>query len=306
MKISVEKKNSTVNNVKTSCSQLVQFKKGLLISLAAMTLSACHNSGMQLQFNGSPNDSSIVNGVEVQQDSPEALATVALYFPRSANGNAISSFCTGVLISEDLVLTAGHCFADFAKEIKVSPKILQENVLIGFGLKDAKDSSDPEVVFRHVANFQVNPNYVVGSIAHATTEAMYDMTLVRLDQSAPGSAKPVQLITDASILKAGLKLTLAGFGLLSAQPMVETTKMMKVNVQVDNPSITKTQFTFKVVKGKSSCSGDSGGPAYVKLSNGDLGVIGVTSWGDKTCKHIGAYTSVPALADWIQSTSQSL
>jgi secreted trypsin-like serine protease len=57
-----------------------------------------------------------------------------------------------------------------------------------------------------------------------------------------------------------------------------------------------------VENGKSACFADSGGPAYFLTEDGNYVIGGITSWGDGYCAKMGAYTSVPAFAEFILET----
>src|SRR5262249_22116808 len=54
--------------------------------------------------------------------------------------------------------------------------------------------------------------------------------------------------------------------------------------------------------GKDACHGDSGGPAYVVRSDGQLLLGGITSRGPDPCGQFGIYTRVPEHMDWIRAT----
>jgi hypothetical protein len=227
--------------------------------------------------------------------------------PQLPATNTVANFCTGTLIAPDIVMTAAHCFADFGQEIGATPEQLKNKITVGFGLNVAKTSNDTSVQFRKIQSFTVHPQYVVDSVSLATYVPMYDVALIRLSEPAPASAQPATLVSDKNILRSGLTVYLVGFGLLSVIPEVQATQMMETDVQVDNPAISATQFTYRTgTSGKGSCSGDSGGPAYIQQPDGTLGVIGITSWGDTNCEQVGAYTSVPYFADWIQKAVQTL
>ncbi len=47
-----------------------------------------------------------------------------------------------------------------------------------------------------------------------------------------------------------------------------------------------------------SCSGDSGGPAFIE-QNGQLLLAGLTSRGDGPCRRLGIYTMVDYFSLWI-------
>lgn len=258
---------------------------------------------------GFAGDANIVNGQSVSADSPESLATVALYLSKGqdVSGTQITNFCTGTLIASDLVLTAAHCIADLSKELGVSESLLAKNIAVGFGRKvmTVIDSSTRDNL-RLVKSFAVHPKYEAGSVANVDHKPMYDVALIRLTEKAPSSARPAFLPADNTALEKGQLIRLVGFGVLNGETDLRATRMMEVDVTIDNADFSLTQFTYLAVGGKASCSGDSGGPAYYRTGRGELVILGVTSWGDQQCQRLGAYTSVPFFVDWIKSTARQL
>lgn len=251
----------------------------------------------------------IINGSTPAQNSPEALSTVALYLPIIAGAspfqNPITNFCTATLIGPNVVLTAAHCIVDLADKIKTTPEVVAKEIIVGFGSKVVNDLTSPDFQYRNVLSFKVHPQYSLSAVQTARTQPMYDVALLKLDSNAPASAQPAQIMTSTAVLKKGLPLLLVGFGLTNSNPQIRATQMLETTVTVDNPAMTTTQFTYVNPKA-GSCNGDSGGPAYVRLDNGSISVLGITSWGDRDCKIMGAYTSVPAMKDWIWSTIPTL
>lgn len=282
----------------------------ILATVAGLALSACAPQADQAESElQGQNQVGIVNGVAVEDQDRIAASTVALYFVRPQVGSSsgdVQNFCTGTLISRNVVLTAAHCLSDVAQMMAVPLEDLLANIRVGFGTQVVKSLSDSKVQFIEVASARVHEKYVVNSVQKATEIPMYDIGLIRLAAPAPATALTVKLVSNSSALVKGRDLTLAGFGLTSGSPRVAAKQMMKVNVKVDNPAVTAVQFTYRVQDGRSACSGDSGGPAYVTNTKGELLVVGVTSWGDQFCKMIGAYTSVPVFVSWIQETIRTL
>ncbi len=286
-----------------------------LTLISVLTLSAglaCQQKsnfqGRQHQWYNTDLTPAIVNGEPVLATDPVANSTVALYLdlPQAPNQKEnLIGICTGTLITKDIVLTAAHCFVDAGKEIEMNTEELRQRTRIAFGLPvfNNENSKDSQAVqFRLAKSVIIHSKYYVGAVYKAEKEAMYDMALIQLDSAAPAGYEPVQVNADKDLLKKGTEVILAGYGVTKGGIFpIRPKQLMKVNVHIDNPQLTQTQFTYKTEQGKSSCNGDSGGPAYVQTETGLL-LVGVTSWGDRYCTQMGAYTSTAALQDWLQNS----
>ena len=284
------------------------FSKRVLASwLMAAFLVGCGKNNSANSLPAFTNDGQqITGGTSVDGNDPIARATVAIYLNlQDAEGNpSIKNICTGTLVDSLHVITAAHCFVEVAAAFKTTVDSVRQAAVVGFGTPVASSPTSAGVVFRKMSVATVHPGYVSGAVSRATTVPMYDAAVIRLDSPAPQGTVPARLGT-GQIITTGMTITLAGFGLTDGSAQTYATQLNKVNVVVDNPAITITQFTYKVIDGRSSCSGDSGGPAYLVSGSGQLTVVGITSWGDRTCQQVGAYTSVPYMADWINSTIRS-
>jgi secreted trypsin-like serine protease len=224
-------------------------------------------------------NSNIVNGSPVSANDPIGKSTVALYIPAptTEDANAIHNFCTGTLIAPKVVMTAGHCIADFAYDEKITVDELRKRILVSFGLPVVKNINAGGVEFRTIQSAIVHPEYIVDTPSTPAQFEKPDITLLILNSPAPATSVIAKLVSDGEILQSGLKIILAGFGKIDGVNKIPATQLMQTMVTVDKAYYSKTQFTYKVIGGKSSCRGDSGGPAYLINNESQASVIGVTS-----------------------------
>lgn len=245
----------------------------------------------------------IIGGDEVNSEDPIAHSTVALYMPKEAPAVGLANFCTGTLISKTVILTAGHCFRDVAElYLHIPVEEFMTRVRVGFGLNLVKDESDTQVKFLKIKQVIIHPEYKAGMVRRATKFPMPDVALIQLDGEAPETFVPATLGVDPELIQEGREITLAGYGVTASTTRTMPKQLMKVKVNINNPKLTTAQFTYKVVNGKSACFADSGGPAYFEVNPGEYVIGGITSWGDGYCAKLGAYTSVPAFAQFINDT----
>lgn len=272
-------------------------------------LNACSPTNHQPDIQTSNSDSStnlghsqskIVNGEAVIEDDPIAKATVAIYLIDALRPASLQNFCTGTLVAKNIVITAAHCIKDFADMLDISSEELIKRTRIGFGTRVVKDDTDSKVSFETIKQVIIHPDYTGDMVRNAKRVPMPDLALILLENDAPATTIPATLGSNLShLIKSGTPLTLAGYGVTSGVQKTLATQLMKVDVTIGNPKLTSAQFSYNVINRKSACMGDSGGPAYVKTEDGNLTVIGVTSWGDRTCTSIGVYTSIPAFSEFI-------
>jgi secreted trypsin-like serine protease len=284
-----------------------------LTSLAFVTQIGC--GGKKASNSVSQAVPSIINGQSVNDGDKFAVSTVGLYIQVPDN-DQVEAFCTGTIIGPRTVITAGHCFAEPAKEIGIPAETFAKYVRIGFGTKVIASATDSAVTLVEVADIVIHPEYGKIPIEEAKpTDADPDLTIVHLAQDIPSTAVVATLVTDASRIAVGTKLTIAGFGLTGLQltnpdEAAQDPKLAKLdptfatslnmtNVTIAEPTLNPYQFGYMTQEGRTACNGDSGGPAYIDNDDGTISLAGVTSWGDSQCKEFGVYTSVVTLLDWI-------
>lgn len=221
--------------------------------------------------------------------------------------------CTGSLIEKNIVLTAAHCLAD--------PTITDVAVL--FGLDDKSITQD-QVIFG--ISGKVHESF---KPTDDKMKVWNDIALLKLEKDAPVDFKLAQLPAADRLpkLDRGSKLMLAGFGITNAlvRKVVKDKKGQQKIVelpstgdgvlrQVDQIVVTavsldKKEITLDQTRLKGACHGDSGGPAYLKQSDGTLLLVGVTSRGTEklgNCNAQAVYSGVSGHLTWISDNTKAL
>jgi secreted trypsin-like serine protease len=216
----------------------------------------------------------IVGGVPIQA-FPDCVAV----------GSRTAWCCSGTLVASDVVVTAAHCMSPGCRE----------RVFVGTDV----DRPDEGRVIR-VRDQAVHPTYrpprkKQGDLAVLLlAEPVDDVTPRRLArQAAVGKSRSVRVVgyghTDA--------FGSTGYGLR---------RMVDVPLATNDPRFggdPETEFVAGApFLDRDSCSGDSGGPAYV-ASRGRWLLAGATSRATESsiraCGDGGIYTLVPAYRDWL-------
>jgi hypothetical protein len=243
-----------------------------LVGALAFILAACGDEAWDYKTTGRP----IVYGST--DTNPAHMATVAL--TQSSNGGF---FCSGTLISDSVVLTAGHCLAAYSRPY------------VFFG-SDVRQSGE----YRASSQGVIHPNYNGQSITN-------DIAIVLLASPAPSDITPIPYLPSNLGLSAAdegvTTVDFSGFGQDERNNSgVKLHVEDVIDVVCDSSGgcagyVNNRMFGYDQEPG-GPCSGDSGGPAYV-VRNGREYVAGVTSYGDQNCSQYGASTTVDRFADWI-------
>lgn len=247
--------------------------KSIAILLALAPLASC---GVQ----SSDSETKIVGGKPVKASSDIAKQTVSLVEP----GDNMA-FCTGTLIGKRHVITAAHCLVD-----------LPFTPAVGFGLR-ATTSTIIEVKLAK-PHKDYSSDHPEGDDA---TSPINDIGLIELKEDAPGYAQVANVLTDANAVVTGEELVLAGFGVTDGRRGTGSGTLRTVSTKISNLSDARREIDFGGAPGRSACSGDSGGPAFVKR-DGKLALVGVTSRGSFICDEEGIYTDIRYFQTWISDT----
>lgn len=239
------------------------------------------------------NNSAIIGGSPARNEDAVTASTVSMII--DFDGTPFS-ICTGTLISKNLILTASHCVEQMEAE----------DISISFGTQLPTDFTNAKLV--KVTSLKTHPDFkMIFDENEEPITGQNDIALLRIEQNAPDTARPVPVLTDKRPLPPGQSLLLAGFGLVNeiGDPVYAT------ELNYTYVPLARVQDNFLITdqtNAKGACSGDSGGPAYVETAKG-LVVVGVTRGPHAKaldCRHYGEYTHASKFESFILETAKEL
>lgn len=257
-----------------------------LSALTALTLAALVGCGSPQGTVSTRTDGAIIGGEDVTDAQPFSNTVVSLV------NTAQGSICTASILSTSILVTAAHCVDGEASDLVV---VFNRSI------------EEPKLTTRQVTGYKTSPVW-----AARQNELLNngDIAVVRFDGGLPAGFAPTKMLADVSKLSDGQAVTLSGYGNDDGKAGSGAGKLRWVETTLKNVNYTKSEILVEQSKGKGACHGDSGGPAYVKNTDGSYLLIGVTSRGvddpNNDCSVSAAYTSVMYYASWIKRTANTL
>ena len=200
--------------------------------------------------------------------------------------------CTGTLIADDVVLTAGHC-------IDLEPTEIITNTV---------DAGHPYPGV-HIA--------VKWARAYPSWWDRYDIGVLMLEHAAWPAPRTIASACHANrALADGALLHVVGFGLTTPDASDDNTRLHEATLPVIDPFCEGAPGCNAAVapkgeiaaggRGVDSCFGDSGGPALLDTPDGPV-LVGVVSRGlavpGQPCGNGGIYARVDKVVAWIQQVT---
>jgi secreted trypsin-like serine protease len=288
------------------------------LCLATLSLSACSSD-----LESMPSTSKIVQG-----HAAEALSYPVVALLKMDASGIWYSYCSGVMITAERLLTAAHCTQNAAGEL-YEPAAVR----VQWGVNDPEAHAETALPVR---SLNAHPRFDTAAMRKDKDGLVkpadaYDIALWTLEQPIAHPAFQAAMIFPETELGASLQqeqeIFLLGYGQKEAWEspwekhvlMVATTaykpllswnvrrrevvdgRMMTRTVQVEFSAFSPTEFYAGDRGLPDTCKGDSGGPALMKDSSGQWKLLGLTSRGDANCDRGGVYTLVPAMQSWFEN-----
>jgi secreted trypsin-like serine protease len=251
--------------------------------LAAILVSAsCGNHGSSAI--------KIIGGRPVQKSEPVSKSVVS--FIHESNNK---TFCSGILIARDIVLTAGHCI-----------QAMNDHDSVGLGVMQSKQRKS-QIKLGHM-----HSEYNESQLFETTPSSPpHDIGLIQLSEPIKGAVPMTNLGDSNHQNRLDQQLVdLYGFGADQVDPFTGSGQLRTVEVSLETTDF--LEFKYSQKPGHSACVGDSGGPVIAantthpdaKLK--DFNIVGIISRGDTNCQESGYITSVSSHLEWIKATVSKL
>jgi len=214
------------------------------------------------------------------------------------------ALCSGVLIAEDLVLTAAHCV----------PAPGSEKVEVLYDLDPSKSTPDnyrdrnAKRIFS--TNFVRHETYRERGSDIFDIPAGTDLALIRLDPPLAGHATANLPRAGIPLPEEGIMVVLAGWGAASSAGEYGLNRgpaRMTPSFMAFGLGIHRGQAEYGNDGGSTICPGDSGGPAFWTEGSAEPVVVGIHSYRIGYCPNAKAKaTYIPEFVDWIKEKAALL
>lgn len=224
----------------------------------------------------------VFGGAEVKPADPIYSSAVGIYNVKT------ESTCSGVLLSDRLILTAAHCLTED-----------RANLRLFFGA----DIANAPV--RRVAEGIRHPEYRDDS----TGVHRHDLAIIKIKGLAPEGFVPAKFLENIDALEELAPTWVAGYGTMDIKLDIGMRVLRKTILPIRELHFSQSEISLIQTPDFGVCVGDSGGPSYIFV--GDQAYVWgiahkVYSYGGNVCTFGSVYTRVDYYRDWIEKVSRTL
>lgn len=239
-----------------------------------------------------PATRAIVNG-ERESGFPAAVAIGADL------GNFRFNFCSASIIAPRMLLTAGHCIREVARQFNVDDEALEEVGAAFIGEEIPQRGGD--VISVPFKKIHVHPDYGTGRAG----QPIADIAIIELAEEVPDSVTPVWFAETGLDDVSGIDVVSVGYGVTSSS--AQNSSGIKRSAVLTISDVDE-QFLYSDAsqnEGRTNvCSGDSGGPQFHIDENGKITQWAVHSFvyslrGGDPCLQNSGSTRTDAFTDFL-------
>jgi secreted trypsin-like serine protease len=318
--------------------------KVLLAVAAIIALAGC---GAQ-KGNGSFQNSDqilngIVNGRNVTKADQYSQHVVFLQVVIQENGKQGVGDCTGSILDNETILTAGHCIAGAVGGVIVFANNTQNSKTVDPSMVRKIDKVAVYPKFKPEPEESARPNKKGGGgedqpvqipgpddvpsvqevqqgLDHGGFD--YDLAVIHFTGGLPAGYTPVTLASDASVVAQGSTLQMIGYGLSQVVPVQKVVNGQTVTIpqpvqstvgqlrETTSPvAVYDTKIGMILTDSRQTgvCNGDSGGPGFMRDSSGQIVQVGIAeAVANPYCNSVSMHTAVFPYLNWIKQAAAKL
>ena len=251
-------------------------------------------------------EQAIIHGEPALDEEYGAVVTISVNM-----GSEYRAYCTGVLIEEDVVLTAAHCVTD-AIDLPFTQLLRDRRIAV----IAAEDAAHPS------ADRFFTPKTIDVHFLYNAQRTVHDLALIRLNRAVPESvATPIEYAPYNDETKLEMynhaSVTFVGYGvdennednrrlyyessIYDYCPMIGNPDDCEKKDPTGAPLIMPVGTLMTDVEKGGPCLGDSGGPVLITIDNKKY-VLGIVSFGDQGCQIYAVSSAIPDHSGWIEDT----